>query len=45
MAELVAATGLTTRQVQYALQQMRDAGLVTLIGSPGQRESRYERRV
>jgi ATP-dependent DNA helicase RecG len=42
--ELMTATGLTARQVQYALQQMRDAGLVTLIGRRGQRESRYERR-
>jgi ATP-dependent DNA helicase RecG len=42
--ELVAATGLTARQVQYALQHLRDAGLVTLIGSPGRRDSRYERR-
>lgn len=40
-SELVATTGLTARQVQYALQQMRDAGLVDLIGSRGRRESRY----
>jgi DNA-binding transcriptional ArsR family regulator len=33
--ELVKATGLTARQVQYALQQLRDTELVTLIGSPG----------
>ena len=42
--ELVTATGLTARQVQYALQQMRAAGLVTLVGNPGAHESRYERR-
>ncbi|GAB3267101.1 hypothetical protein GCM10027456_51720 [Kineosporia babensis] len=40
-SELAEATGLSARQIQYALQQMRDAGLVTLIGSPGRRESRY----
>jgi len=40
----VTATGLTARQVQYALQQMRAAGLVTLVGNPGAHESRYERR-
>lgn len=43
-AEIAAATGLTARQVQYALQQLRDAGLVTLIGRRGARASRYERR-
>ncbi|GLY15715.1 putative DNA binding domain-containing protein [Kineosporia rhizophila] len=40
-SELVIATGLTARQVQYALQQMREAGLVVLVGSQGRRESRY----
>ena len=43
-AELVTATGLTARQVQYALQQLREAGLVTLVGRPGHRDSHYERR-
>jgi ATP-dependent DNA helicase RecG len=44
VAELVAATGLTARQVQYALQKMRDAGVVTMVGSPGHQDSRYELR-
>ena len=44
IGELTAATGLTVRQVQYALQQLRDAELVTLVGSPGRRGSRYVRR-
>lgn len=44
VTQLATATGLTNRQVRYALQQLREAGLVTLIGSPGRRLSRYERR-
>jgi ATP-dependent DNA helicase RecG len=40
-AEIIEATGLTARQVQYALQQMRETGLVILIGSQGHRDSRY----
>ncbi|GAB6903684.1 hypothetical protein JCM9957A_67760 [Kineosporia succinea] len=39
--EISEATGLTARQVQYALQLMREAGSVALIGSQGHRDSRY----
>jgi predicted ArsR family transcriptional regulator len=44
VAELADTTGLTARQVQYALQQMREAGLVTLVGNRGRHESHYELR-
>jgi ATP-dependent DNA helicase RecG len=40
--ELVANTGLTSRQVRYALQRMRDDGVVILIGTRGRTDSRYE---
>ncbi|MBT0770259.1 winged helix-turn-helix transcriptional regulator [Kineosporia sp. J2-2] len=40
-AEITEATGLTARQVQYALRQMREAGSVTLVGGQGDRDSRY----
>ncbi len=42
--ELVAATGLSARQVQYALRQLRDAGRVALVGRRRQRDSYYELR-
>lgn len=39
--ELVEATGLTRRQLQYALAPLREAGQVVLRGSAGNRASRY----
>jgi len=44
VAEMVAATGLTARQVTYALKQLRDSNLVALRGERGRSDSRYELR-
>ncbi|MBN1171462.1 MAG: putative DNA binding domain-containing protein [Micromonosporaceae bacterium] len=41
LAELVDATGLSQRQITYALQYLRDTGAVILQGKPGQAGSRY----
>lgn len=40
-AELVAAMGLTVRQVDYALRVLRDSGAVELRGGRGHRDSAY----
>lgn len=39
--DLVEATGLTRRQLQHALAPLREAGQVVLLGSAGDRRSRY----
>lgn len=39
--DLIDATGLTYRQVQYALANLREAGRVILDGGRGKRDSRY----
>jgi ATP-dependent DNA helicase RecG len=42
ISELTAATGLSRRQVHYALTLLREEGTVRLIGGQGSTESRYE---
>jgi hypothetical protein len=44
VAELVTATGLTTRQVKYALQKLRDGNTVDMLGKRGHSDSRYQLR-
>ncbi len=41
--DLVARTPLTQKQVRYALDRLREAGLATMDGSPGERDSAYRR--
>ncbi|TWP51519.1 AAA family ATPase [Lentzea tibetensis] len=41
ISEIMDVTGLTYRQVQYALASMREAGRVVLEGGRGRRDSRY----
>lgn len=42
-SEIESATGLSTRQIGYALAELRATGQVALIGGPGVRDSRYQR--
>lgn len=41
VTDLVRATGLSERQVKYALSRLRDGGDVVLLGGTGKRDSRY----
>lgn len=42
-SQVVAATGLSARQVSYALKALRDAGLVVVNGRPGSRTTSFAR--
>ena len=41
VTELASVTGLTRRQVEYALKSLRERGTVSLDGAQGVRDSRY----
>lgn len=43
LSDLVAALGLTARQVRYALRRMREADLITMQGKQGERDVTYRR--
>lgn len=41
LADIRERTGLSTRQINYALARLQDARLVTVVGGQGRRDTRY----